>query len=163
MPDSVFTVSGLPGSGKTTVAGMLCKELDFEYISPATFYNRKRRLKEGNVVVDHIYAALICYVDDIDAFHIFLQAPLKVRAQRMKEKNGRDIEKIMEDLRKQEESEIRIGRNLYNMDFHCPQFYNIIKDTRKMNPETVVELIVRRHRVHYNNSSTSFIAEVATE
>lgn len=160
MPGPVFTVSGLPGSGKTTVAKGLCKELGLEYISPAVFYNRKDCVKKGNVVVDHTYAALLCHVDDIDAFHIFLHAPLETRAQRMKEKNSKDVREIMDNLARREEAEVKVGKDLYKMDYRCPQFYNIMKDTRKMKPETVVALILRRHRVHYNIPD---IAEVVVE
>ena len=62
--------------------------MDLEYFSPTAFYSKNERLRNGRVVVDHIYAAMVCCRDNIDAFHIFLDAPVSVRARRLVERNN---------------------------------------------------------------------------
>ena len=146
---SVITVSGTPLSGKTTVARKLCAELGFEYVSPTAFYSRNGRLQKGKVVVDHIYAATACCRDNIDAFHVFLEAPAGIRARRLMERDrmGGDIGAVEEFLLEKEEKEFEIGKSMYKCDYRYPCFYNVSRDTGKLDVGKEMALILRAYNL----------------
>ena len=164
-----MTVSGLPLSGKTTIARKLCERLELEYFSPGGLRNElvankgvairdyehasmdgenglvdSRQvylMKRGGVVVDGIYAAALCYVHNIDGFHIFLQAPPDVRAMR-----GRMTSEGVLEL---EEREARMGKKSYGQDYRNPHFYDMIIDTGKMAPSKVLKAVRAHRHVRY--------------
>ena len=174
--NSVFTITGLPGSGTTTIAKMLCKRLDLEYFSPGQYFRKLAeargsgierfwsqttdrenivvdkeqitKARKGRVVLDGRYSAILCYVNDVKALKIYLDASPEVRAERVKKREPeKSLDEIMETLKKREENEIKRGKNLYNSDFTNPLFYDMYINTDKMTPEQIFKLIMRKNNI----------------
>jgi len=59
---NVFTVSGLPGSGKSTVAHMLCKRFNLGYFSPGEYF---RNIAEGKCIGIREYWATTTDADNV--------------------------------------------------------------------------------------------------
>jgi len=175
MDGILITISGTPCSGKTSVARKLCERLQLDYFSPGDFRNKLLMnrgagirsymensiadddrlvdshlisvMKKGDVVVDGIYAALLCEVDYIDGFHVFLDAPMPLRMRRYREREKKMcVEGV---LREQEDSEVRRGRDMYGVDYRSPTHYDTFLYTAKMGTEKALKLLLRGHRVRH--------------
>jgi predicted cytidylate kinase len=183
MDGILITISGTPCSGKTTVARKLCERLQLDYFSPGEFRNKLMLnkgvsvrsymessiedddrqvdshlisvMKKGDVVVDGVYAALLCTVDYIDGFHVFLDAPTPLRMRRCREREKKMcVEGV---LREQEDSEVKRGKDMYGGDFRSPSYYDTFLYTAKMSTEKALKLLLRSHRVKHGIPAASGI------
>ena len=61
---------------------------------------------------------------------------------RTKEKENNTYEKTLANIKERKESEKKRYREYYNLDYTDKSHYNLVIDTTKINPETVVDKII---------------------
>jgi len=165
-----IAISGPPGSGKTTIAKMLARDLKLRYVSAGELFRRlaeekKLTLEElsllaekdyridleidrrsheealkGNVVLDGHLTAWI--VRDIADFTIYLTAPLHVRVERIARRDGRSISDVLRETIVREWSQLRRYKMIYGIDVRDTSWFDITINTAKYTIDEVYEIIM---------------------
>jgi cytidylate kinase len=164
----IVTLSGLPGSGKTSVAKDLASRYGFVVISAGEQFRklaRERgvsleefgRIAESDPSIDLMIdsrqkelakAHKMALVEGrlagrtIDAdLKIWLKAPLEVRAERISRREGIPVSQALEETRMREASEAMRYKAFYNIDQNDLACYDLIIDTRLWDARGVVGII----------------------
>ncbi|MCD6559737.1 MAG: AAA family ATPase [Palaeococcus sp.] len=164
----VITVSGLAGSGTTTLcrnlagyygfkhvyAGLIFRQMaeemgmslpefqEYAELHPEVDREVDRRqveaAKEGNVIIEGRLAGWMVKEADLK---IWLDAPLRVRVERVarREKKPYDIA-FMETVEREKQNKKRY-LNLYSIDIDDLSIYNLVIDTSKWYPDGVFEIV----------------------
>ena len=168
---TTITISGTPGSGKSTVAELLKDQLHLPYVYSGLLFRRLAKqhnmnladfgsycenndeidrqldakqvaiLTKGNVILEGRLAGWLAYLNNIPAFKIMLDAPLEVRAQRVKKRENGSVEKRKEEIVKREKSERVRYQKFYNIDLNNISIYDLVIDTSMKSPEEIVDII----------------------
>ncbi|MEM0135517.1 MAG: cytidylate kinase family protein [Thermoplasmatales archaeon] len=171
------TISGPPGSGKTTVAEILSKRLSFELITGGKVFREKARemhislaqlgsvaeredkydkmldsylldiLKhKNNIIVESRLSGWLCYLNNIEAFKVFVDAKEEVRLKRIRNSiNKREEEtgdNILVQLREREESEWERYKKYYGIDYKDTRIYDLVVDASNDSAEKIAEVII---------------------
>lgn len=140
----IITISGLHGTGKSTIGKLIAENLGIQYYSTGqafrdlaqemnmtieefTEYVEKNpkideKLDEkiieiaqkGNIIIDSQLSGYI--LKSIADFKILLLCPLKIRVKRMAERDNIPYEEKLEETKLREESELDRFKHLYNID-----------------------------------------------
>ncbi len=155
-------LSGLPVSGKSTLATMLSEHYDWpihaigelfraawtrqhphEQVSFEEYW-RTISLEENrkvNVEAKKRFAAgqvigdsrYASYCKDLPALLVFITAPLEIRAARACHKYpGKSKREIEQILLEREQVETRTGQELFDCDYRDPQNYHVVLDSEKL-------------------------------
>jgi len=169
---TVITISGIPGTGTTTIANLLTTKMHIPYIYTGDIFRTlakqyKMSLEEfstyaenhpevdneldeqqleilikGEIILEGRLAGWIAHHNNIPATKIMLLANLKVRAQRIVKREGGDIKKRSDEIRIREQSENRRYKNYYNIDVSDLSIYDIVIDTSELSPEMILQKIL---------------------
>ncbi|MFC1801306.1 (d)CMP kinase [Nanoarchaeota archaeon] len=170
----IITISGKPGSGKSTIAKLLAQKLNLKHYSTGDFMRKIAKdrgislielseVAESDLSVDQEidnYSENLGKTEDnfiIDTrlgFHfipnsikIFLDAELKVRAQRiLKDKRvdePQNLEELEKEIQKREQSEIQRYQEYYHINHYDKNNYDLIIDSSNSNPEEIVKGILK--------------------
>jgi len=169
---TVITISGLPGTGTTTIATQLQKSLHIPYIYTGDVFRslaKKYRmsleqfgsyaeqhpeidneldeqqlkiLKQGNVILEGRLAGWLAYQNNIPAFKIMLIADILIRAQRIVNREGGAIETRLKEIQTREISENTRYKKYYNIDASDLSIYNLVIDTSNLTPEIITNKII---------------------
>ena len=172
-----ITVSGSPGSGKTTVAQLLKKKLQLPYVYSGDIFRKQAEregmsleefgryceqhkdvdkeldrqqleiIKQGNVIVEGRLAGWLAYQNNIPAVKIFIDADQQTRVNRIVNRELGDREKRKEELVKREKSEATRYKTYYNIDIDDTSIYDIVIDSSKKTPEEIVDIILKKLRM----------------
>ncbi len=167
-----ITISGTPGSGKSTIARMLKDRLDLPYVYSGLIFrmiaekhnmnlaefgkyceqhdNVDRELDDkqleilqnGNVIVEGRLAGWIAHLNQIPAFKIMIDADILVRAQRVVMREEGTAEQRKEEIEKREKSERNRYKRYYNIDLKDTSIYDLVVDSSDKNPDEVIEEII---------------------
>jgi predicted cytidylate kinase len=166
------TVGGPPGSGTSTLCRLLKEELDIEYIyAGEIFRNRARELgltlaefsdvceedpshdrkldeemvhlaKRGNVLLEGRMIGPLCKKEGISSYRIYMHAEPRVRAERLQERDGGDLEGVIRQMMEREESEAVRYRDIYGMDPRDPSHYDLVLDSTDITPEQEMDIVL---------------------
>lgn len=169
-----ITISGTPGSGKTTVAQLLEKKLGLKYVYSgmifrdcAKKYNMNLEefgkyceehskvdieldnkqleiLKKGDVILEGRLAGWLAYKNNVPALKVLIDADLKTRATRIVNREKGSIEKRKKEIQKREKSEAKRYKEFYGINLKDKSIYDIVIDSANKTPSEIVELIIKK-------------------
>lgn len=167
----VIAVSGLPGSGKTTLAKLLAKSLGLRYVSLGTIFRsiaKERglsveelsKLAEGDASIDYLIdsrareeAMKGCVVidghisawilKDIAHLRVVVTASLTTRVNRIALRDGKDISEALRDVRLREASERRRYLKFYGINIDDLSNVDLVINTEKFGINETLEIALK--------------------
>ena len=166
----LLTVSGPPGSGKSTTAAALAEAVDLDHISGGDIFRSLaeerglspvefNELAEEDEQIDRDLDRRLYEIaserdgvllesrlsgwlaaDEAD-IKIWLDAPLNIRAERIAEREEKPFETAYEETHRRERSEARRYREYYNIDIEDRSIYDIVYNTARWSPEGVLGML----------------------
>ncbi len=152
----VIAISGLHGTGKTTLARMLARKFNLRYVCAGIVFRQLARergmtlnefsryverhpvidrqidrrtadaAKGGNVLIDARLAGWMAKRADV---RILLTAPLEVRVRRMAKRDRRNYKEVLEETLKRERSEAKRFKRLYGIDVNDHSPFDLVFNT----------------------------------
>lgn len=140
----IITISGLHGTGKSSVGKKIAESLGIRYYSTGDAFRDLAEEKgmtledfslyveehpeidnelddrvvemgrKGNIIVDAQLSAYL--LDDVADFKILLTCPLKVRVERMMTRDESDYDEKLKETLMRENSELERFKEMYNID-----------------------------------------------
>lgn len=171
---TVITISGTPGSGKSTVCKILKEKTGLKYIYSGLIFRRLAKkhdmtleefgrycennkeideelddyqlniLKKGDVILEGRLSGWIAYKNDIDALKIMLDADEDIRAKRIVKRENGDVEKRKKEMIKREKSEQKRYKKYYDIDIKDKTIYDLVIDTSDKKPEQIADKIISK-------------------
>lgn len=168
-----ITISGSPGSGKSTVAKLLEKKLGLRYVYSGMIFRElakkhgmtleefgkyceenseidreldNRQLEiliDGNVILEGRLAGWLAYRNNIPAFKVEIDTDLETRAKRIINREKGDVEIRKKEILERERSETIRYKNYYKVDLKDNSIYDFIIDSGDKTPEEIVDLIIK--------------------
>lgn len=169
----IITISGLPGSGKTTVAEILAEKLKLRYISTGEIFRKmaeerkmklnelgklaekdlnidreldKRQLeliKDGDVVFEGRLSGWLTAKNGLPSIKIWIDASLDIRARRIVQRENKKLEIVKEEIEAREGSEWKRYWDLYGIDLNDLSVYDMVINTELLSAEKVAEKILK--------------------
>lgn len=164
----IITISGPPGSGKSTLSKIVSVKLGLELVSMGDVFrkcaqDRCMSLEEfGQIAkcnekidheIDEMQKKIADEKDDIliegrlsgflvDAnLKVWLKAPLEIRAQRIAKRESKQVAKAMAETSEREECERERYLKYYGIDINDLSVYDIIIDSSKWSPEELSGIV----------------------
>jgi len=177
----VVTLGGLHGTGKSSVANRIAKELQLRRTSAGIIFRRMaadkgmtleefskyaedhleidreldaivtREAEKGNTVLDGQLAAWMA--KDFADFRILLTAPEEVRIKRIAERDNVDFEYARHETLSREESERERYQEYYNIDLNNHSIYDLIINTDKFDLEEVVDILINAIKILWKDKT----------
>ena len=168
----VVAMSGLHGTGKSTLARALARKFKLRYICAGAVFRQLARergmtldgfsryverhpaidrqidkrtadaAKEGDVLIDARLAGWMAKRADVK---ILLTAPLEIRVRRMAKRDRRSYREVLEETLKRERSEARRFKRLYGIDVNDHSPFDLTLNTAHLSAREnakVLELAV---------------------
>jgi predicted cytidylate kinase len=175
----LITISGLPGSGKTTVARLVAAALGLEHVYAGNIFRRqaeeaglslpeylrraetdptidrqlddrmRMRARAGDAVLEGRLAAVMADEAEAPALKVFLDASEAVRAARITHREGGGTHERLQEIQAREASDRQRYRDIYGVDYHDHRLYDVVVETDRRTPEDLAQEIVRRARVRF--------------
>jgi cytidylate kinase len=172
----LITISGLPGSGKTTVARLVAAALGLEHVYAGDIFRRqaaahgltleeyarraetdhsidraldeqmRQRAKRGDAVLEGRLAAFMAEEAGVPALRVFLDAAEAVRAERIAGREGGDAPARLRETQAREACDARRYLEIYGFDYHDQARYDLVLVTDGRSPEDLAHEIVERAR-----------------
>lgn len=173
----LITVSGPPGSGKSTTASELADALDLDHISGGDIFRELadergysalefNKLAEENDQIDHdldrrlrdiaarrddvvLESRLSGWLaGDYADFRVWLDAPLDVRADRIADREDKPVEKAREETAARQGSEADRYLEYYGIDVTDLTIYDLSINTARWDAESVLDMLVTAVEVY---------------
>jgi len=168
----IITISGLHGTGKSTIGKLIAEKLGIQYYSTGqafrdlaqemnltledfTKYVEKnpkideklddkieKIAQKGNVIIDSQLSGYI--LKTVADFKILLICPLETRVKRMAERDNSNYEKKLKETKLREKSELERFKSLYNIDLSDYDDLNKIYDLIINTENLTIEDIVEK-------------------
>ncbi len=169
-----ITISGNPGSGKSTVAKLLEKKLGLRYVYSGMIFRELAKkykmsleefgkyceenseidkeldtrqleiLQNGDVILEGRLAGWLAYRDNMSVFKVAVVADLETRAKRILQREKGDIEKRKKEILEREKSEVLRYKKYYNIDLEDISIYDIVIDSGDKTSEEIVDIILEK-------------------
>lgn len=165
-----ITVSGLPGTGKTTVGKILAKKLNLKFISAGEIFRKLSeqrglsleefsKIAEKDPEIDRLIDFTLKELAEKEENAVFdgrlsgwfINADLKVylfaddetRYERIAKREKRDLMKVKEETKLREELERRRYLKFYGIDVDDVRVYDLVINSGKFTAEEIVEIIIK--------------------
>ena len=169
-----ITISGTPGSGKSTVAMLLEKKLGIKYVYSGMIFRQLAEkhhmsledfgkyceknpdidkeldaqqlkiLQKGDVILEGRLAGWLAYRNNISALKIMIDADINTRAERIVKREKGDIKTRKKEIIKREKSEALRYKKYYDIDLKDYSIYDLVVDSASKTPDQIVDLIVKK-------------------
>jgi cytidylate kinase len=166
----ILTISGPPGSGKSTLSKILSVKLGLELISMGDVFRKcaedrcmclaeygilaknngdidreidemqKRIAREKDNIL--LEGRLSGFLVDAD-LKVWLKAPIGVRAERIAKRESKSVPAAMSETSEREACERERYLNYYNIDINDLSVYDLVIDTSKWKPEEISEIVLK--------------------
>jgi predicted cytidylate kinase len=170
---TVITISGLPGSGKTTVAKLLEDKMGIPYVYSGDIFrkmadkykmsleefgrycennksideeldkNQLKLLKKGTVILEGRIAGWIASRNKISSTKIFIEADFDTRIHRIINREEGEYNIRKQEISDREKSEATRYKKFYGIDIFDKSIYDLIIDSSNKTPEEIVEIILK--------------------
>ena len=165
----IITLTGLPGSGKTSVAKGLSKHLHIKYLPLGNYFRKIAKREKISVLELTKRGDLVNYIDKyqlklarkyknviIDSrmgaylfkkrakYRIYLHAPLKVRVKRISNRDSESYKGALKETLSRERQELNHYTKHYGTNYQNKKLYNIIISTEHTTVEEAVKKILRK-------------------
>ena len=166
----LLTVSGPPGSGKSTTAAALADYFDLDHISGGDIFRELAAENDMSLAAFNELAETDDQIDrDLDRrlyeiarerddlvlesrlagwlssdhadFRFWLDAPLYVRAERVADREDKSAEAARDETEEREASEALRYQEYYDIDIEDLSIYDLVVNTARWEPEGVVALL----------------------
>jgi len=181
----LITISGVPGSGKTTVAKLLADRLGLPHVYAGDLYRQEAkrrglsleqfnelcerdhsidraldaamaaRARQGGVVLEGRLAGYLAAADGLDALKVWLDAGDEVRARRVAEREGADWQAVLEENRTRHGSDAKRYKTIYGYDLGDTGVYDIVLSTDDRTPEALVQELVSAAQRRFDGGATT--------
>jgi predicted cytidylate kinase len=169
-----ITISGTPGSGKSTVAKLLEEKIGLKYIYSGLIFRELAKeynmsleefgkyceknseidkkldnkqlefLREGNIILEGRLAGWLAYKNKINAFKISIDTDVKIRVIRIINRENGNFKDRKKEIIKREKSEAKRYKKYYNIDIKDNSIYDLIIDSGDKTPEEIVDIILEK-------------------
>lgn len=166
----ILTISGPPGSGKSTLSKILSVKLGLELISMGDVFrkcaeDRCMCLAEFGILarnngdidreIDAMQKRIAIERDDIllegrlsgflvDAdLKVWLKAPIEIRAERIAKRESKPVPATMSETSEREVCERERYINYYNIDINDLSVYDLVIDSSRWKPEEISEIVIK--------------------
>ena len=169
-----ITISGNPGSGKSTVGRLLSDKIGLKYVYSGEIFRKTAKkysmsleefssycekhkeidkelddyqleiLQKGNVIVEGRIAGWIAHRNNIPALKVILNTDIETRAGRIVNRESGDIEKRKQEMLNRERSEALRYRNYYNIDLKDITIYDLVIDSTEKTPDEIIDIIIQK-------------------
>jgi cytidylate kinase len=170
----LITISGLPGSGKTTVARLLSHRLSVPHIYAGDLYRKEavqrgltleqfnelterdhsvdRALddkmadyaRRGGVVLEGRLAGFVAVQEGVDALKVWLTASDEVRAHRVAQREEGDADAVLQENRARHQSDAKRYKSIYGFDLNDISIYDLVLNSDNDGPDALAETILAR-------------------
>ena len=166
----LITVSGPPGSGKSTTAAALADAFDLDHVSGGDIFRElaaergmspvefnelaeeddqidrdlDRRLRDVALERDGVLleSRLAGWLaGDHADLRIWLDAPLAVRCERIADREDKSIDLVREETERRETSEAKRYEGYYGIDIADLTIYDLVYNTARWSPEGVLGML----------------------
>jgi cytidylate kinase len=173
----LLTVSGPPGSGKSTNAAAVAEAFDLDHVSGGDIFRdlaaergmspvEFNELAEEDDQIDRDLDARLREIaieeDDLVLesrlagwlagdhadLKVWLDAPRAVRAERIADREEKPVDVAREETRRREDSEQKRYREYYNIEIADLGIYDLTVNTARWGPDAVRELLVTAIEAH---------------
>lgn len=175
----LVTISGEPGSGKTTVATMLADRLGVPHVYAGDLYRREAkrrglsleefnrlcesdhsvdrqldqdmsaRARAGRCILEGRLAGHLAAQDGLDALKVWVTASDEVRARRVAQREHGDWRQVEKENRERHASDARRYREIYGFDLADTEVYDLVLHSDDLTPEQLVDELVERVRERF--------------
>ncbi|MFN8626298.1 MAG: nucleoside monophosphate kinase [Candidatus Binatia bacterium] len=183
----LITISGVPGSGKTTVARRLSQRLGIPHVYAGDLYRREaddralsleefnhlserdhsidRALdakmagyaRQGGVVLEGRLAGFIAVQEGVDALKVWLTASDEVCARRVAQREGQNAQDVVRQNRARQRSDAKRYKEIYGFDLDDTSIYDVILHSDNETPEALAETILARVEAHERRTGASAV------
>lgn len=160
----IIAISGLSGSGKTTVGKKLADELGFKLIAPTfkdlatkegislmEFQKKAEKDPEIDKKFDHILKEMAtgdCVVATwlgpwiLEAdYKIKVFCPIDIRTKRLAKRDGLSIETAKKHIVERDNDNRKRYKKIYGIDIDNDDIFDVILNSAKSDPERLVKII----------------------
>jgi len=167
-----IVISGPPGSGSTKTALKLAKKLGLKCFSTGDLFKsyskqrknraldiwsvygkkkqfhydldeyQKEKAKKGNIVICGKLSVFL--LKDLADFKVWIESPLKVRANRIAKRENISMIRAMDQIKKREQIERREWKRIYDFDyFDSKNLADLVIDSSENSVEEIVKKILK--------------------
>jgi cytidylate kinase len=172
----LITLSGLPGSGTSTVARQVAAQLGIDHLDGGTVFRQMAnerglsladfaaiaedddaidralddrllaRARQGGVVLESRLAGWLAQRGEVDGLRVWIACDEHERARRVAARDGHEADVALEVNRAREASERTRYLTYYDIDLTDLSGYHLVLDSTSATPEQLVHQLVERAR-----------------